>query len=105
MACFPVLFAPGWIWLMDRNDQGRPDRAHDPCTHVLIRLKSDPAKAASEILPDGSYPAEISGDSVTVKVRVIVYWVSVKARRSRSVLPRHRPHGLGDYPAPELAAL
>jgi hypothetical protein len=19
MACFPVLFSPGWIWLMDRN--------------------------------------------------------------------------------------
>ena len=38
-------------------------------THVLIRLKSDnPLKRTSEILPDGSYEAELSGDGVTVKV-------------------------------------
>jgi len=37
---------------------------------VLIRLKSDiPLRRTSEILPDGSYLAELSGDGVTVTVR------------------------------------
>ena len=33
---------------------------------MLIRLKSDiPLRRTSEILPDGSYRAELSGDGVT----------------------------------------
>ena len=48
---------------------------------MLIRLKSDiPLKRTSEILPDGSYLAELSGDGVTVKVRVIEYWVTVEGQ-------------------------
>ena len=44
---------------------------------MLIRLKSDiPLKRISAILPDGSYRAEISGDGVTVTVRVIEYYVT-----------------------------
>ena len=41
---------------------------------MLIRLKSDiPLKKISEILPDGSYRAEISGEGITITVRVIEY--------------------------------
>ena len=50
-------------------------------THVLIRLKSDiPLKRTSEILPDGSYRAELSGDGVTVPVRVIEYFTDVEGQ-------------------------
>jgi hypothetical protein len=88
MACFPVLFAPGWIWLMDRNYHGAPRIARMiQCTHVLTRLKSDiPLKRTSEILPDGSYRAELSGDGVTVKVRVIEYWVTVEGQEVLGVI-------------------
>src|SRR6266568_3665146 len=70
---FPALFAPDWIWLMDRNYHGAARIARMiRSAHVLIRLKSDiPLKRTSEILPDGSYRAELSGDGVTVAVRVI----------------------------------
>ena len=48
---------------------------------MLIRLKSDiPLKRTSEILPDGSYRAELSGDGVTVKVRVIEYSIDVEGQ-------------------------
>ena len=50
-------------------------------THVLIRLKSDiPLKRTSEILPDGSYRAELSGDGVTVPVRVVEYFAEVEGQ-------------------------
>jgi len=79
---FPALSVPGWIWLMDRNYHGAPRIARlIESTHVLIRLKSDiPLKRTSEILPDGSYRAELSGDGVTVKVRVIEYFVDVEGQ-------------------------
>jgi hypothetical protein len=67
---YPTLFAPGWIWLMNRNYHGVPGIARMiERTHVLIRLKSDiPLRRTSEILPDGSYRAELPGDGVTVPV-------------------------------------
>jgi len=79
---FPGLFAPGWIWLMDRNYHGAPRIARlIESTHVLIRLKSDiPLRRTSEILPDGSYRAELSGDGVTVRVRVIEYFADVEGQ-------------------------
>ncbi len=79
---FPALFDPGWIWLMDRNYHGASRIARMiQLTHVLIRLKSDiPLKRTSPILPDCSYEAELSGDGVTVKVRVIEYWVTVEGQ-------------------------
>ena len=40
---FPVLFTPGWIWLMDRNYHGAPRIARMiRSAHVLIRLKRHP---------------------------------------------------------------
>ena len=82
MEQFPFLFAPDWIWLMDRNYHGAARIARMiRSAHVLVRLKSDiPLKRTSQILPDGSYRAELSGDGVTVAVRVIEYWVTVEGQ-------------------------
>ena len=79
---FPALFAPDWIWLMDRNYHGAARIARMiRSTHVLVRLKSDiPLRRTSEILPDGSYRAELSGNGVTVEVRVIEYFVDVEGQ-------------------------
>ena len=108
MACFPVLFAPDWIWLMDRNYHGAARIARMiRSTHVLIRLKSDiPLKRTSEILPDGSYRAELSGDGVTIAVRVIEYFADVEGQ----VVPEMfclvtDLMDWEDHPAAELAAL
>ena len=105
---FPHLFTMDRIWIMDRNYPGAARIARlTACTHVLIRLKSDiPLARISEILADGSYLAEISGDGVTVTVRVIEYWVTVEGQ--------HVPElfclvtdlmDIDEYPAAELAAL
>src|SRR6266851_2565708 len=68
MEQYPHLFTMDRIWLMDRNYHGAPRIARLIArTHVLIRLKSDiPLKRITQILPDGSYLAELSGDGVTV---------------------------------------
>jgi hypothetical protein len=108
MACFPVLFAPDWIWLMDRNYHGAARISRMiASTHVLIRLKSDiPLKRTSPILPDGSYGAELSGDGVTVKVRVIEYWVTVEGQEVPEMFCLVTDlMDWEDYPALELAAL
>ena len=108
MEQFPFLFAPDWIWLMDRNYHGAARIARMiRSTHVLIRLKSDiPLKRTSQILPDGSYRAELSGDGVTVAVRVIEYWVSVEGQEVPEMFCLVTDLiDWEDYPAPELAAL
>jgi hypothetical protein len=105
---FPAVFAPDWIWLMDRNYHGAARIARMiESTHVLIRLKSDiPLRRTSEILPDGSYRAELSGDGVTIAVRVIEYWADVEGQEVPEMFCLVTD--LMDYeecPAPELAAL
>jgi hypothetical protein len=105
---FPALFTPGWIWLMDRNYHGAPRIARMiRSTHVLIRLKSDiPLKRTSQILPDGSYRAELSGDGVTVAVRVIEYWVTVEGQEVPEMFCLVTDlMDWEDYPGPELASL
>ena len=105
---FPVLSTPGWIWLMDRNYHGAPRIARMiQSTHVLIRLKSDiPLKRTSEILPDCSYRAELSGDGVTIAVRVIEYWVTVEGQEVPEMFCLVTDlMDWEEYPAPELAAL
>jgi len=105
---FPHLFTMDRIWILDRNYPGAARIARlTACTHVLIRLKSDiPLKRTGKILADGSYLAEISGDGVTVTVRVIEYWVTVEGQ--------HVPElfclltdlmDITEYPALELAGL
>ena len=108
MEQFPFLFAPDWIWLMDRNYHGAARIARMiRSAHVLIRLKSDiPLKRTSQILPDGSYRAELSGDGVTVTVRVIEYWVTVEGQEVPEMFCLVTDlMDYEDYPAPELAAL
>jgi hypothetical protein len=108
MACFPALFAPDWTWLMDRNCHGAARIARmTRFTHVLIRLKSDiPLRRTSEILPDGSYRAELSGDGVTVPVRVVEYFVDVEGQEVPEMFCLVTDlMDWEDYPAPELAAL
>ena len=105
---FPVLSTPGWIWLMDRNYHGAPRIARMiRSAHVLIRLKSDiPLKRTSEILPDCSYRAELSGDGVTIAVRVIEYWVTVEGQEVPEMFCLVTDlMDWEEYPAPELAAL
>ena len=108
MACFPFLFAPDWIWLMDRNYHGAARIARMiRSAHVLIRLKSDiPLKRTSQILPDGSYRAELSGDGATVAVRVIEYWVTVEGQEVPEMFCLVTDlMDWEDYPGPELASL
>jgi hypothetical protein len=108
MECCPGLFAPGWIWLMDRNYHGAARIARMiQSTHVLIRLKSDiPLRMTSVILPDGSYRAELSGDGVTVEVRVIEYWVTVEGQEVPEMFCLVTDlMDWEDYPGPELASL
>ena len=108
MACFPALFSPGWIWLMDRNYHGASRIARMiASTHVLIRLKSDiPLHRTSETLPDGSYRAELSGDGVVVPVRVIEYDVDVEGQEVPEMFCLVTDlMDWEDYPGPELAAL
>ncbi len=105
---FPALFTPGWIWLMDRNYHGAPRIARMiRSTHVLIRLKGDiPLRMTSGILPDGSYRAELSGDGVTVPVRVIEYYIDVEGQEVPEMFCLVTDlMDWEDYPAPELAAL
>jgi hypothetical protein len=93
---------------MDRNYHGAARIARMiRSAHVLIRLKSDiPLKRTSPILPDGSYRAELSGDGVTVAVRVIEYWVTVEGQEVPEMFCLVTDLMDGeDYPAPELAAL
>jgi Insertion element 4 transposase N-terminal len=105
---YPALFDPGWIWLMDRNYHGAPRIARlTESAHVLIRLKSDiPLKRTSPVLPDGSYRAELSGDGVTVEVRVIEYWVTVEGQEVPEMFCLVTDlMDWEDYPGPEMAAL
>ena len=104
----PHLFTMDRIWIMDRNYPGAARIARLTArTHVLIRLKSDiPLKRVSEILADGSYLAEISGDGVTVTVRVIEYWVTVEGQEVPELFCLLTDlMDITEYPAADLAAL
>ena len=93
---------------MDRNYPGAARIARlTACTHVLIRLKSDiPLKMVSKILADGWYLAEISGDGVTVTVRVIEYWVTVEGQKVPELFCLVTDlMDIDEYPAADLAAL
>jgi hypothetical protein len=108
LAQYPHVLTHGQVWLMDRLWHGvRRIAALIKRTHVLIRIKSDIAlKMTSEILPDGSYRAEISGDGITITVRVIEYDVHVGGQEVKEMfclvtdLLNWR-----EYPALELSGL
>jgi hypothetical protein len=105
---YPHLFAKDRIWIMDRNFPGAARIAALAArTHFLIRLKSDiPLRRTSPSLPDGSYLAELSGDGVTVPVRVIEYYVTVEDQDVPEMFCLVTDlTSITGYPAPELAAL
>jgi hypothetical protein len=105
---YPHLFTMDRLWLMDRNFPGAARIARLIArTHVLIRLKGGiPLKRITEILPDHSYIAELSGDGVTVTVRVIEYDVTVEGQDVPEMFCLVTDLlDWREYPAPELAAL
>ena len=108
MEQYPHLFAKDRIWIMDRLYHGARRIARLMArTHVLIRLKSDiPLKRTSPVLKDGSYLAELSGDGVTVTVRVIEYWVTVEGQDVPELFCLVTDlMDIHEYPAAKLAAL
>ena len=105
---FAHVLAKNQVWLMDRLWHGvRRIAALIKRTRVLIRIKSDIAvKRVSEILPDGSYRAEISGDGVTITVRVIEYDVHVGGQEVKEMFCLVTDLlDWREYPALELAGL
>jgi hypothetical protein len=108
MERYPQLFARDRLWLMDRNFPGAARVARLIArTHVLIRLKSDiPLKRTSPILADGSYLAGLSGDGLTVPVRVIEYDVTVEGQDVPEMFCLITDlTDIDEHPAPQLAAL
>jgi transposase IS4-like protein/DDE family transposase len=108
MEQYPHLFTEDRIWLLDRNFPGAPRIARLVArTHVLIRLKSDiPLRRISEILGDGSYIAQITGDGVTVTVRVIEYFIDVEGQEVPEMFCLITDlMDIREYPARDLAAL
>jgi hypothetical protein len=105
---YPHVLSEGQVWLLDRLWHGTGRLAAlARRTHFLVRVKSDIGlKRTSVILPDGSYRAEISGDGVTLEVRVIEYDVHVEGQKVPEMfclitdLPDWE-----DYPALDLARL
>jgi hypothetical protein len=108
LAKYPHVLSHGQVWLLDRLWHGaRRLAALMERTHVLIRVKSDiTLTRVSEILPDGSYRAEISGDGVTVTVRVIEYFVDVEGQEVPEMFCLVTDLlDWEEYPARELAGL
>ncbi|HUY47661.1 MAG TPA: transposase domain-containing protein [Streptosporangiaceae bacterium] len=108
MTDYPHLFAMDRVWLMDRNFPGAARIARLIArTHVLIRLKSDiPLRRTSPVLADGSYLAELSGDGVTVAVRVIEYYADVGGQEVPEMFCLVTDlTDIAEYPARDLAAL
>jgi hypothetical protein len=104
----PHLFTKDRLWLMDRNYHGAARIARLIArAHVLIRLKSDiPLKRISQILADGSYIAELSGDGVTVTIRVIEYFADVEGQDVPEMFCLVTDlTDIAEHPARELAAV
>ncbi|MGH3123114.1 MAG: hypothetical protein ACRDND_19130 [Streptosporangiaceae bacterium] len=108
MRDFPHVFTKGQVWLLDRLWHGTLRlKALAKLTHFAVRLKSDiPLRRISQIYPDHTYLAEVSGDGVTMTVRVIEYDVHIDGQQveemfclATSLLDWQ------EYPGPELAAL
>jgi hypothetical protein len=104
----PHVFTKGQVWLLDRLWHGVPRlKALAELTHWAVRLKSDiTLTRISEIYPDHSYLAQVSGDGVTLTVRVIEYFVEIEGQEVKEMFCLITSLlGWEDYPGPELAAL
>ena len=105
---FPHVLTMDRIWLLDRLWHGvRRIKTLAALTHVLIRVKSDiPLKRVSPTLPDGSYRAEISGNGVTMTVRVIEYFADIEGQEVPEMFCLVTDLlDWEEYPARELAGL
>jgi hypothetical protein len=108
LAKHPHVLSHDQVWLLDRLWHGvRRIAALAERTHVLIRVKSDiTLKRTSEILPDGSYRAEIAGDGLTITVRVIEYFVDIEGQQVPEMFCLVTDLlDWEEYPARELAGL
>ena len=108
MRDFPHVLAKDQVWLLDRLWHGALRlKALARLTHFAVRIKSDiPLKRISEIYPDGTYLAEISGDRVTMTVRVIEYDVHVEGQKAEEMFCLVTSLlNWEEYPGPELARL
>jgi hypothetical protein len=108
LAKYPHVLSHDQVWLLDRLWHGvRRVAALAERTHVLIRVKSDiTLKRVSEILPDGSYRAEIAGDGLTMTVRVIEYFVDIEGQQVPEMFCLVTDLlDWEEYPARELAGL
>ena len=104
----PHVLGKHQVWVMDRLWHGTPRlSALAERTHFLARLKSDiELNRTSGILPDGSYRAEISGDGVTMEVRVIEYYAEVEGQKTEEMFCLITDLlDWEDYPAIDLARL
>ena len=105
---FPHVFAKGQVWLLDRLWHGTPRlKALAQLTHFAVRLKSDiPLKRISEIYPDHTHLAEISGDGVTMTVRVIEYFADIEGQQVEEMFCLVTDLlDWREYPGPGLAGL
>ena len=109
MEQYPHLFAEDRIWIIGPELSRRaPDRpAHGPHARADPAEKRYPAeKDLARSSPDGSYLAEISGDGVTVTVRVIEYCVDVEGQDVPEMFCLVTDlMDIEEYPAAGLAAL
>jgi hypothetical protein len=108
LAKYPHVLSHDQVWLLDRLWHGvRRIAALTERTHVLIRVKSDiTLKRTSPILPDGSYRAEISGDGLTLTVRVIEYFADIEGQEVPEMFCLVTDLlDYEDYPASELSGL
>ncbi len=105
---YPHVLAKNQVWVLDRLWHGTGRLAAlARRTHFLARLKSDiELKKVSEILPDGSYRAQVSGDGVTLEVRVIEYCAEVEGQKAEEMFCLVTDLlDWQDYPAAGLARL
>ncbi|MGH3179242.1 MAG: transposase domain-containing protein [Streptosporangiaceae bacterium] len=108
LAKFPHVLAKDQLWLLDRLWHGtRRIAGLMQRTHVLIRVKSDiTLNRTSPILPDGSYRAEVSGEGLTLTVRVIEYFADIEGQQVPEMFCLVTDLlDWEEYPAAELAGL
>jgi hypothetical protein len=105
---YHYLFTPWRLWVMDRNFPGvsRIKAMLAAGTHVLIRVRDGiRLRRAGDFLPDGSYPATMSGGGITLTVRVIEYTVAVAGRDAPELFCLITDlHDHQAYPAEALAS-
>ena len=108
MRDYPHVLSKNQVWLLDRLWHGVLRlKALAGLTHFAVRLKSDISlDKISEIYPGHSYLARVSGDGVTMTVRVIEYFVDIGGQKVPEMFCLITDLlGWEEYPGPGLAAL